>query len=728
MQGCWNWKMKLDSLMLRGAKGWPDVILPPLTPGLNVLYGPDGAGKTTLAELLGHVLYGKLPGQPIVPAGEVVVTTASGRFRLRRWHADDVMQREGAAASRLTIAALDRAKVDGETVRGLLGGISPGLLGRLCTIGFDTTPHVDATLAAEFAREFRGLAGESDAKYGGRTAQLAARRDLLAKVLETQIAGERRTSGELDRRQRELDARIRDSERDAAALDLRLRAVESALAETDARLRYRRLELNAELHWREADSGEWQTQLAELDAKIAHWRTMLADVAQREADVRVRLTETQPGRVPEAALGEQRAWLAVARQLAADLAGEVARLARASAIGPGEAREQDAGNDAHSRLRPIVETLARQLDGMERLLIQQQQANQATAATGEAEQLARMQAALRGQLDFLLDRRQALARGTAAGRIESPIFEIGDTRGKECTPPIARRSLSAADAEQLEQRRLELEQERFEVTNRIRARRTELRDLCCKRSTMDQQRAALLSTQSIEPMHAELKSVQHELERAASFAAPTTWDTRVDQPGRASDYLAQLTDGRLVRLQLSDVGQYAVAVRESGVSTPLELLPAAERELACLSFALALVSAAARRGVGLPLVLDNPFLRRDARGTAALAAVLNEFGRQGHQVVALTGQPTAAARLKSLGVQVHDLIELRRWRRDEEPLAISMAESVQLAGPRIAPPPPSAGSGKAKRKRQAVAAPSRRRRRAGSLRDRPPSADGNNSA
>jgi hypothetical protein len=93
---------------------------------------------------------------------------------------------------------------------------------------------------------------------------------------------------------------------------------------------------------------------------------------------------------------------------------------------------------------------------------------------------------------------------------------------------------------------------------------------------------------------------------------------------------------------------------------PAEALDAATRDQAYLSLCLALLSAAAQRGIWLPMVLDDPFERLDARATASLAAVLVEFARQGHQVMVLTGQQAAAQRLKSIGVGIQDMASLRR--------------------------------------------------------------------
>ena len=109
-----------------------------------------------------------------------------------------------------------------------------------------------------------------------------------------------------------------------------------------------------------------------------------------------------------------------------------------------------------------------------------------------------------------------------------------------------------------------------------------------------------------------------------------------------------MTNGNLVRLELTDHGRRARVVDRAGEVRPVESLSATERDQVYLSLCLALHSAAAQQGVWLPLVLDDPFVRLDGNGIASLAAVLDGFARQGHQVIVFTGQQAAAERLLSL--------------------------------------------------------------------------------
>src|SRR4029079_12108172 len=181
-----------------------------------------------------------------------------------------------------------------------------------------------------------------------------------------------------------------------ASAEQRLKAVENSLAETDARLRYRRLELKVELRWHTNESPAPEPS-AEPGAQIARCRQMLSELNERELAVRANLAQLQTS--PKNAAGviaEQQTWLAVSRQLAADLTGEVSRLARASAS------KQCVCHDAHPRLRALAETIDRQLAVLEKSLEEQRRAISAAELQQELDNLVRVQSEMRRQLEHLL--------------------------------------------------------------------------------------------------------------------------------------------------------------------------------------------------------------------------------------------------------------------------------------------------------------------------------------
>ncbi len=199
--------MRVSAVSVHGAAGWPGVCLEAQANQLTAICGPSNSGKSTMAGLMGHTLFGKseawLAGTTL-PEGELVVEGDGGRYRLRR-----VCDPQGIA--RLTVAGLDhpssgaRSPVDHHTAQRLVGSLPPSVLAPLCAVQFRKTPNLGLLLSKEFALGFRSIQDDSGPKASRRAAELAARRDLLAQELETRIAGERQASGELETRWRELD-------------------------------------------------------------------------------------------------------------------------------------------------------------------------------------------------------------------------------------------------------------------------------------------------------------------------------------------------------------------------------------------------------------------------------------------------------------------------------------------------------------------------------------------
>ncbi len=219
------------------------ITLPKVKSSLTTIYGPAGSGKSAVADLIGHAVFGKhrvAASGSLAANGELVVEGHGGRYRIRASH-------DPGGRTRLTVAALGESPIDHHTIRRLVGNLSPVVLTPLCAVSFREPPNAARLLSPEFVAGFGRIAGEEGTLDNRRVSELAARRDLLAQELETRISTERHASKELEVRWSELDRLIRDEQQVAAAAEQRLKAVENSLAETDARLRYRRIELNVEL-------------------------------------------------------------------------------------------------------------------------------------------------------------------------------------------------------------------------------------------------------------------------------------------------------------------------------------------------------------------------------------------------------------------------------------------------------------------------------------------------
>ena len=68
----------------------------------------------------------------------------------------------------------------------------------------------------------------------------------------------------------------------------------------------------------------------------------------------------------------------------------------------------------------------------------------------------------------------------------------------------------------------------------------------------------------------------------------------------------------------------------------MQVLSRGTREQLFVSLRLALVAAYARRGIHLPMILDDVFVNYDAGRTRTACAVLREFAKQGHQLLVFT--------------------------------------------------------------------------------------------
>ena len=154
----------------------------------------------------------------------------------------------------------------------------------------------------------------------------------------------------------------------------------------------------------------------------------------------------------------------------------------------------------------------------------------------------------------------------------------------------------------------------------------------------------------------------------------------------ASIYLDRLTQGRYDRVW-TPWGEQRLRLEErGGRSVAIEQLSDGAREQLFLALRLALVAEFARRGVHLPVVLDDVLVNFDTERAQAAASLLKDFSAAGHQVLVFTCHEHLASIFYDQGTAVHDLGERRPWRaprRAVVELATSVAEVAPIAELRI---------------------------------------------
>ncbi|WP_417737451.1 ATP-binding protein [Rosistilla oblonga] len=104
----------------------------------------------------------------------------------------------------------------------------------------------------------------------------------------------------------------------------------------------------------------------------------------------------------------------------------------------------------------------------------------------------------------------------------------------------------------------------------------------------------------------------------------------------ASSFLKQLTDGKYLRIW-TPLGTNRLNVdNRDGKALPIEVLSRGTREAVFIALRLALAAAYARRGVMLPLVLDDVLVNFDRRRAVHAVRTLQHFAELGHQVMMFT--------------------------------------------------------------------------------------------
>ncbi len=177
-----------------------------------------------------------------------------------------------------------------------------------------------------------------------------------------------------------------------------------------------------------------------------------------------------------------------------------------------------------------------------------------------------------------------------------------------------------------------------------------LRDALERRGALVEQQRAVAADHSLATKQIELDVLEQQIRRATDAwrerAAVSLFLERIRedyeahrQPEtlqEASDYLRQLTDGKYTRIWTPLANDILFVDTEEGQPLPVQVLSRGTREQLFVSLRLALVSAYARRGIHLPMILDDVFVNFDAGRTRTACAVLRDFAKQGHQLLVFT--------------------------------------------------------------------------------------------
>ena len=576
--------MYISSLKMERFGVWADLRLSSFSEGLNVIYGPNGSGKTTVVRFIGAILYGfgdevrhrYLPADSQAGGALTVQGSFGRRTILRR---DD-----GPGHDRLIVENEDAAVGGMHRLQDLLGGVRQGVFERVFQVEFQGDLDIDKLIQTALAEGFDLLGSHAEAdRVTELQDRLQSKRQALAEITTAEIAfdelvrrrrglqqeaeslqatlQDRRASWE--RRLGQLDANIADLEEQVESLEEELRTV---TAQIEAR--------QADRQGREAsllDARQRQLQLEtqrrqglrEIDAQLERWRGVLQDLEDRSRRLR-----DQAGFAPGLDLRADTDPRRYLRRLEDGLDRLQKSVADLAAAEPGQCQCASLRATLHPALTVLREDVYRLCNELSDWEVRSQQRDN----HGELSQLQRCEGELRSALAGLALQRHALLAELAAHGDAEPIALPPDRSGLcncqqhpralEAAPSradqplqdeklllwdaelrrlIARRDMIRDDLSTLESELRDLRDQRRQVAlecdpefeeHRLKAKRQELDGIEVNLRQFERRRELMAAVTKLED---ELRALTSQVRTPAIVL-------------EASELLRRLTDGELLKL------------------------------------------------------------------------------------------------------------------------------------------------------------------------------------
>ncbi|MBI2823627.1 MAG: AAA family ATPase [Planctomycetia bacterium] len=301
---------------------------------------------------------------------------------------------------------------------------------------------------------------------------------------------------------------------------------------------------------------------------------------------------------------------------------------------------------------------------------------------------------VRRKLDALLDRakvadagelrRKALqaARGDLLSRQRETLSqEIAALRGPQFTEEEIGRVATEGTRQELDDRWLELGRRAADLRQEIKEAHEQL-------GRWQQETQALADDRRHGDALVELAAIERQLKEATDrwrTLAAAEWflqgirktyerDRQPETLREASRYLARMTGGRYTRVWTPLDEDVLRVDHPDGESLPVAVLSRGTREQLFLSLRLALVTSYQRRGIDLPLVLDDVLVNFDAGRARIAAELLRDFAAAGHQLLVFTCHQHIYDLFRSLGVSARELPPHPRQANADEPPLVPASE------------------------------------------------------
>ena len=480
--------MKISGLEIDGFGVWSGLKLEGLSEGINVLYGPNEAGKTTLLQFVRSVLYGFSPERqryfPPVrggrPGGAIDVAGPNGSFHLDRHFDADA---DASEAEQLVLSAADGTRQGEHLVKVLLSQIDEKIFNNVFAVGLREIQHLGTLSDTEAAEKLYSLTAGLDRvslvevmreletsrkrllQSGGGSCQVA---ELLSQREQLQqkiggLAESTRHYGRLADEQNRLQRDITRMEEESTAAERQARVIELAVTLRES---WRQREaFSAELAALGTSATVPEGAIERLDAlnvrlgkhqeRLDRLQRLREQLRRESAELGINeALSRQTARIE--AIQEQEPWIANLQDQAGELAAEIAQLegrlaAECKSLGLGDAVEPGAVPKVTSHTISLLRQPAKTLRRHRQELAEAKK--EAATANETAELLSR-------QIESALASREDRASGATAGLSSSAEHTVGQANRGTLAEAIDR----AGERVSQLRRRLQLDERLDEMT------------------------------------------------------------------------------------------------------------------------------------------------------------------------------------------------------------------------------------------------------------------------
>ena len=239
-----------------------------------------------------------------------------------------------------------------------------------------------------------------------------------------------------------------------------------------------------------------------------------------------------------------------------------------------------------------------------------------------------------------------------------------------------------------------------QATANLDACGNKFKELAEQRGSHTREQSELAKDRSLAERQLDLSVIEKQLEVAKSDWRRHATVNRVleriradyeahRQPetlAEASRYMAKFTGGQYKRIWTPLSNDILLVDNAAGESLPVDVLSRGTREQLFLSVRMALVANFARRGVNVPMVLDDVLVNFDIERTRRAAEVLSEFAAGGHQLFFFTCHEHMWEMFRKLDGDCRR-IPVRRGQSEPVAAPVVVAEPEPIAAEEPAPEP-----------------------------------------